>query len=181
MTRSKAQVRYVVGDATDPEGDGPKIIAHACNDRGRWGKGFVMALSKRWPEPGRQFRAWHEGELPDAPPFELGRVQFVEVARQTWVANIIGQHGLTAKSGVSPVRYDALRAGLAEVAKFARNHKATVHMPRIGCGLAGGTWDQVGPIVEETLAETGVEVVVYDLPEKPRPRNRRSEKAEGRT
>ena len=40
---------------------------------------------------------------------------------------------------------------------------AIEHMPRIGCGLAGGKWEQVGPIVEETLAAAGVNVVVYDL------------------
>jgi hypothetical protein len=37
-------------------------------------------------------------------------------------------------------------------------------MPRIGCGLAGGTWDRVEPVLESTLAAAGVEVVVYDLP-----------------
>lgn len=37
-------------------------------------------------------------------------------------------------------------------------------MPRIGCGLAGGTWDRVGPIVEEELCAHGVPVMVYDWP-----------------
>lgn len=37
-------------------------------------------------------------------------------------------------------------------------------MPRIGCGLAGGIWDEVGLLVEETLAGRGVAVFVYDLP-----------------
>jgi hypothetical protein len=36
-------------------------------------------------------------------------------------------------------------------------------MPRIGCGLAGGTWERVGPLVEETLGRAGVAVTVYDL------------------
>jgi hypothetical protein len=30
-----------------------KLICHICNDLGGWGKGFVLALSRRWegPEP----------------------------------------------------------------------------------------------------------------------------------
>ncbi len=42
------QINYVKGDATAPIGIGNKIIVHICNDIGRWGKGFVMALSKKW-------------------------------------------------------------------------------------------------------------------------------------
>jgi hypothetical protein len=36
-------------------------------------------------------------------------------------------------------------------------------MPRIGCGLAGGKWEEVGKIVEEELVNRGVTVTVYDL------------------
>jgi hypothetical protein len=36
-------------------------------------------------------------------------------------------------------------------------------MPRIGCGLAGGKWEEVGRIVEEELLNNGVAVTVYDL------------------
>lgn len=36
-------------------------------------------------------------------------------------------------------------------------------MPRIGCGLAGGRWEEIGPIVEETLCEESVSVTVYDF------------------
>jgi hypothetical protein len=34
-------------------------------------------------------------------------------------------------------------------------------MPRIGCGLAGGTWEEVEPVVERTCGD--LEVHVYDL------------------
>jgi hypothetical protein len=36
-------------------------------------------------------------------------------------------------------------------------------MPRIGCGLAGGQWSEIEPIIERTLLAAGVEVYVYDL------------------
>ena len=50
-------IQYVKGDATTPQGDGHKIIVHVCNDLGKWGKGFVLAISKRWKEPEATYRA----------------------------------------------------------------------------------------------------------------------------
>lgn len=40
-------IHYLKGDATNPVGPGPKIIAHICNDIAAWGKGFVLAVSMR--------------------------------------------------------------------------------------------------------------------------------------
>jgi hypothetical protein len=112
------------------------------------------------------FFAWHRGESNGAPPYELGQVQFVEAAPGLWVANMVGQHDVVlGPGGVPPVRYDAMRQALSRVATFAREHDASVHMPRIGCGLAGGSWDVVGPMVEQTLCQAGIDVTVYDLPE----------------
>jgi len=40
-------INYRHGDATAPKADGPVVIVHVCNDVGKWGKGFVLAVSKR--------------------------------------------------------------------------------------------------------------------------------------
>jgi O-acetyl-ADP-ribose deacetylase (regulator of RNase III) len=55
---------------------------------------------------------------------------------------------------------------LNAVAGFARSlgAGATVHMPRIGCGLAGGDWERVETIIQNTLGVAEVPAVVYDLP-----------------
>ena len=155
-------ITYVEGDATHPVGDGPKVIAHVCNDIGAWGAGFVLAVSRRWAQPERAYRDWHSGAADPAGRFELGAVQFVLVESQTWVANMIGQRGIRRGQGVPPVRYEAIQAALERVAEFASEHEATVHMPRIACGLAGGTWDQVVPIIDRTLTRAAVACCVYD-------------------
>lgn len=51
-------ITYHIGDATAPDGRGPGVIAHVCNDSGGWGKGFVLAVSRRWPEPEAAYRRW---------------------------------------------------------------------------------------------------------------------------
>jgi len=155
-------IKYLTGDATAPVGEGNKIIVHVCNDIGGWGRGFVLALSKRWPTPESSYRAWAAKEL-DL-PFELGQVQFVEVAKDTWVANMIGQHKTTAIDGVPPVRYEAIEEALGRVAGFALDNSATVHMPRIGCGLAGGIWGEVESRINLSVCIRNVSVTVYDLP-----------------
>jgi O-acetyl-ADP-ribose deacetylase (regulator of RNase III) len=154
-------IQYTVGDATRPIGDGPKVIVHICNDVGGWGAGFVVAISKRWREPEAAYRRWNKGEG-DA-PFALGEVQFVEVEPSLWVANMIARRNVVSAGGVPPVRYEAVESALKKVAQFAKDRDASVHMPRIGCGLAGGKWEEIERIVHRTLIDHGIDVTVYDL------------------
>lgn len=150
---------YVEGDATAPHADGPRVLVHVCNDIGGWGAGFVLAVSRRWKSPEREYRTWFKAA--DG-TFALGEVQFVAVEPDLWVANLIGQHGIRRTNAGPPVRYDAIRTGLGTVADFATHHQASVHMPRIGAGLAGGDWSTIEEIITSELA--GLAVTVYDLP-----------------
>lgn len=167
MLRSLAEVvrmsgiTYVKGDATCPQEVGSKVICHVCNDTGAWGKGFVLALSRRWKEPERAYREWHAQH--GGNDFGLGGVQFVEVEPDTWVANMVGQRGIRKEGGVPPIRYEAVAECLRKVAVRALELGASVHMPRIGCGLAGGEWSEVEPLVVANLCERGVAVTVYDF------------------
>ncbi|WP_406718638.1 macro domain-containing protein [Streptomyces althioticus] len=155
-----SEIRYVRGDATAPSVKGVKIIAHVCNDIGGWGKGFVLALSRRWPGPEAAYRAWHRDRA--ANDFGLGAVQLVQAERYVWVANMIGQRGVRTGSKGVPVRYEAIDTALDRLAGHALELGASVHMPRIGCGLVGGTWSRVEPLVEERLVRRGIPVTVYD-------------------
>lgn len=160
MAKPMKQLNFIKGDATSPQAAGPKLIAHICNDKGGWGKGFVVAISKRWPEPEAAYREWHKNRVET--DFGLGAVQFVQVRADIWVANMIGQHGM-AGGATPPIRYEAVEQCLEKVAEKAVELKASVHMPRIGCGLAGGKWEKIEPIIVATLSERDVEVIVYDF------------------
>ncbi|WP_081238726.1 macro domain-containing protein [Streptomyces viridosporus] len=153
-------ITYVRGDATVPSVKGVKIVAHVCNDIGGWGKGFVLALSRRWPEPEAAYRAWHRDRASN--DFALGAVQLVQVERYVRVANMIGQRGTRTGSKGVPVRYEAIDTALTRLAGHAADLGASVHMPRIGCGLAGGKWSRVEPLITERLVKRGIPVTVYD-------------------
>ncbi|MEV4546206.1 macro domain-containing protein [Micromonospora echinaurantiaca] len=150
----------IKGDATSPQAKGPKVIAHICNDLGGWGKGFVLAISRRWPEPERDYRQWHRGRASN--DFALGATRLVQVAPYVWVANMVGQRGIKTGSAGPPIRYDAVERCLASLAEQAAALGASVHMPRIGCGLAGGTWNRIEPIILRTLCARDIAVTVYE-------------------
>ncbi|MER6737337.1 macro domain-containing protein [Streptomyces puniciscabiei] len=155
-----SEITYLRGDATVPSVKGAKVIAHVCNDLGGWGKGFVLALSRRWPEPETAYRAWHRNRANN--DFGLGAVQLVRVEPDVWVANMIGQRGIRRGSKGVPVRYEAIDTALDRLAGEVIELGASVHMPRIGCGLAGGTWSRIEPLITERLVKRGVRVTVYD-------------------
>jgi O-acetyl-ADP-ribose deacetylase (regulator of RNase III) len=156
------EILYRVGDATAPEdpSGGRMIICHVCNDQGGWGSGFVVALSRRWPGPEREYRELHRNYR-----LQLGWVQMVRVHQRIAVANMIAQHGYKRSPDGIPLDYDALRKCLDGVAQAAINNGCSIHMPRIGAGLAGGDWLKIADIVKETMCDRGLRVTVYDLPE----------------
>lgn len=119
-----------------------------------------MAISNKWKEPEAEYRNWFASK----DNFELGQVQFVQVEENLWVANLIGQHKIhKGANGEPPVRYEAIQQGMTQVAKKAIELGASVHMPRIGCGLAGGKWEKIEPILLEELTAQELETTVYDF------------------
>ncbi|MGC5745032.1 macro domain-containing protein [Chryseobacterium sp. NFX27] len=154
------EIQYLKGDATNPQTERNKIITHICNDIGGWGRGFVIAISKRWEQPEIEYRKWFKsGEN-----FNLGEIQLVEVETDIWICNMIGQHKIrTSSNGIPPIRYDAVEECLEKLTHKALKLNAEVHMPRIGCGLAGGKWDEIEPIIEKTLVRNNISVYVYDF------------------
>ena len=150
---SPSKLTYLIGDATYPVGDGLKIIAHITNDANKWGAGFVLAISKRWSEPEAMYRSMTKRTV--------GKVQLVQVESDIVVANMIAQYGVgTRPDGRPPISYGGVRLALNEVNQYARKNNATIHMPRIGCGLAGGDWNEMERIIKAVMS---VDVFVYDL------------------
>jgi O-acetyl-ADP-ribose deacetylase (regulator of RNase III) len=151
---------YLKVDATAPNQAGNQIIAHICNDIGGWGKGFVLAISKRWKEPEKAYRNWHK----QGSNFALGQVQLVQVEEKLWVANMIAQRGIsTIKNPTIPIQYDAVLSCLETLSIEANKLNASVSMPRIGCGLAGGKWEIVEPLIIQTLCKNDIDTFIYDF------------------
>ena len=151
------KITYVIGDATHPVGEGEKIIVHISNDIGGWGRGFVLSLSKRWKEPEKLYR--------EQKNYILGKIEVIRVEKDICVVNMIAQHDIKPMKDangniVPPIRYDALKACLITVNAIAVRTGSTIHAPRFGAGLAGGSWDKIEQIIKEVVT---VDVTIYNL------------------
>jgi O-acetyl-ADP-ribose deacetylase (regulator of RNase III) len=153
-------ITYLTGDATRPVdcGNQARIIAHLCNVQGKWSGSFADALTRRWPVAEKEFREWHaSGRL-----FELGAIKFTPVEFKVLACHMIAD--------ALGIKYDALAQCfqcLGEILNFscaeASGMGNSIHMPRIGCGLAGGEWSEVEPLILEHFIKRHIPVYVYDL------------------
>lgn len=159
---SRAYIELLFGNALEPRGVGNKLLVHVVNDKTpNWGGGgFASALRRQWPQVQEDFRDWASNQRS---ALRLGNVRLCKVRDDLTVASIIAQHGY-GQSEKPRIRYTALRLGLRSVAKAAEVRNASIHMPRIGTGQAGGSWDIVSDIIQESLVDEGRRVTVYDLP-----------------
>jgi len=160
-----AEKRVVIderhGDATNPGGDGDRIIVHLVNDRtANWGGQFARALRERHPEAQEDFRDWVSA---DPRSLKLGATRIFAVHPGLSVATVVGQKGY-GPSKSPRIRYGAVRSALDRITKHAKETGASLHMPRIGAGQAGGRWPLVREILEEVAIRAGVPVTVYVPP-----------------
>lgn len=162
---SGVSIRFVTGDATNPQSAGARILTHVVNDATpNWGAGFGRVVQQKWPNVQQAFRqSWH-----DLPSSRLGRVFFSEVASELTICQMVCQHGY-GPSDRPRLRYAALRDCLLALRDHAKTNNASVHMPRIGTGEAGGAWSLVSALIDETLCAAGIPVTVYDLPKSRKP------------
>lgn len=134
------------------------------NNVGAHGAGFALALDRRYPMLflRSRFQLMHQRKM-----LELGSVHTMGLSDLTpaepEIVAMIAQDGL----GPSSLRLPALATCLHELAAMAIETNASVHMPRIGCGLAGGKWEDVEPLILAAFSQplaSFVPVTVYDLP-----------------
>ncbi|MGC3966077.1 MAG: ImmA/IrrE family metallo-endopeptidase [Pirellulales bacterium] len=157
-----SKISYLKGDATQPRGTGQRIIAHVVNDKAaRWGAGFAKAVKAKWPTVQTEFIEWSQRYKSQ---FKLGNCRLISVEPSLGLFQMIAQRGYGDSAGPR-IRYTALSRCLDELGQLAASKSASVHMPRIGCGQAGGHWFVVRELVEESLVDRGISVFVYDLPD----------------
>jgi O-acetyl-ADP-ribose deacetylase (regulator of RNase III) len=156
----RPSITYLKGDASQPHKGGNRVLVQVVNDAAlTWGGGFSLVLRKKWPSIQQAFRSWAS----ERRNLKLGNLHVSAVDPTLSVASMIAQHGY----GPSPkprIRYLALRDCLNAVGEIAKQSEATVHMPRIGCGQAGGSWEVVSELVTDMICDKGVKVFVYDPP-----------------
>jgi O-acetyl-ADP-ribose deacetylase (regulator of RNase III) len=130
------------------------LILHQANCIGRMGAGIALQIAKKWPDAEQEYIAYCN----ENGPHGLGTVQFTQLTDDLWLGNLYGQ----VAPGHRATVYEAYPKALREVVEEFDD--SVIHIPYgIGCGLAGGDWDVLYPILEHYLAP--IEVVnIWRLP-----------------
>jgi O-acetyl-ADP-ribose deacetylase (regulator of RNase III) len=158
---TRQAMKVVLGDVLEPRAQGNKIICQLVNDQARtWGGGVARSTAKKFPKAQESFSSWITA-LPRSA--RLGSVHFEPVPQSITIASLVGQQGY-GQSSLPRIRYMALAQCFEKVQQYAADHEASVHMPRIGDGQSGGSWETVAEIVRTVLTSNGIPVSIYELP-----------------
>ncbi len=161
LQSSGLQIEYLFGDARKPRGTGKRVIAHIVNDgTAKWGGGFALEVAKEWGFIQNEFQDWvHQ----DRRNLSLGNVHPAEIDDDLSIVHMVAQRGY-GPSDRPRIRYDALVHSLGQLREIAASQGASVHMPRIGTGQAGGNWGLIRDLIDEHLVRRGIPVFIYLLP-----------------
>ena len=144
------------------------VIAHVCNNIGAWGAGVSGAIGRKWKMSEDLFREWAklgkvEGLEHIFPTYEMGFIQAfpVDLSTNTHVANMCAQKGLKSSHNACPLNMSMLEKCLFKLYDYAKRNELTVHLPKIGAGLAGGDWNEIFPLIENISDSYGVITTIY--------------------
>lgn len=127
------------------------IIVHQVNAQGVMGSGVAGHIRRRFPiayqvymeHIGTKYRVDRGFSL-------LGTTSWAQINSGLHICNLVGQQ-FFGNDGKRYTSYDALYDGFEKVAGMAKIYDLPVHVPLIGCGLGGGKWSIVAPIIEHHL------------------------------
>lgn len=158
----KSRFDEVAGDALAPRGKGRRIVSQVIPDNNTaWGgRGFAAQVRKRFPDAWQDFK---RQAVLDESKLSLGRTYRSELSDDIVLFSMVAQRGY-GPAMYPRIRYTALASGLTELADLAVAAGATVHMPRIGTGQAGGDWNVIRELILDLIVQRGVNVTVYSPP-----------------
>ncbi len=156
-------IRLIHGNVLEPRNRGKKIICQLVNDKAiKWGGGVARKIAKRFPDAEK---AYTEQVMKIPKNGRLGSVVFSAASEDLTIASLVGQEGF-GPSLFPRIRYSALQICLEQVADHAASIGASIHMPKIGTGSAGGDWSTVEEIIDDAMVRAGLLVTIYDVPPK---------------
>lgn len=162
-------IQYKEGDATDPPTSDNSVsyIIHVCNDVGFFGRGFALCVKNKFPIVEQIYKQVHRETMDfHTRCMPLGTNQYIPIiGTNIVVINMIAQHGIYSVGGISPIRYDALEECLENVAEQVTEND-TIHGPRLGAGLSGGSWSMVESLLQKHIGHLNVTIYDFDPPDK---------------
>lgn len=165
-------LKYKVGDLiTAAKNNEVQAIAHGCNCYNTMGSGIAPLIAKAFPTAFTADQNTTKGDKGKLGGFTTALSTGTNASGNpyyTRVYNLYSQFGYWGRNkGIMDLDYNALRHALDEMSfdliKCSKDMYVKVGLPKIGAGLAGGDWEEISKIINETLVEDGHDVTVYVL------------------
>lgn len=131
------------------------ILCHQVNCQGKMGAGLAKQIRERYPHVYQRYVQICQTNYGHT----LGRIMLDKVSSTRTICSMFAQEYYGRDRRYTD--YDAFRKCLKCLAKHTPvTH--TIALPHsIGCGLAGGDWNIILPIIEEELSNFTVEIWKY--------------------
>ncbi|MDJ0914803.1 MAG: macro domain-containing protein [Desulfobacterales bacterium] len=122
------------------------VIIHGCNCHCEMGAGIARVIKKSFPEAYAADLNTAKGDRQ-----KLGTISHASVTHDNHTITVVnGYTQFDYKGSGVLVDYDAVRSVMQTVKTIFSGKK--IGYPKIGAGLAGGDWQIISKIIDETLA-----------------------------
>jgi O-acetyl-ADP-ribose deacetylase (regulator of RNase III) len=138
-------------------------VVNTVNTKGVMGKGVALQFKRAFPGNYKAYRtACEAGEV------QLGRM-FVTASGRLGNPRLIINFP-TKGHWKSRSRLKDIEAGLEDLQRVIKEYDVqSIAMPPLGCGLGGLAWSDVRPRIEAAMADTGIDIIVFEPSGPPAP------------
>lgn len=124
-------------------------MIQGCNSRGKMNSGIAKAVREKYP---KAFEIYEEEYFNRGGSLVLGSNIIYYHDKDLVIVNAITQENY-GKDGRKYVSYDAIQSCFEKLNRVITDHPeipSEIHIPAIGAGLGGGSWNIIQAIIEET-------------------------------
>lgn len=141
------------------------VIVHGANCFGVMGAGIAPVVAKAFGgEDDLVRQVDRDFPIPIGSKERLGNYSYLQTD-EVLVINAYTQHSTGGRRAGKPdVSYDAIRDVFEKLNLDITSHigkNATIGIPLIGCGLAGGNWEVVETIINDATPDLNIILVEY--------------------
>lgn len=143
------------------------VIGHQVNTIGVMGAGLALQIRRKWPNVFKEYNKY-SAKFESHPDILLGTILITDTDNTSVigeVCNMFAQNMFINKSNPVATNYNALESCLYHLSKYCRdNNFKSVGLPyNLGCGLAGGDWNVVYPMIEKAFEDYEGTVEIWNI------------------
>ncbi len=126
-------------------------IIHGCNCFCTMGAGIAKTIKNNFPSAFEEDQKTKKGDINKLGSYSIAKTEY------GFIINAYTQYYYSSKK--KNCDYNAIKKVFTKINKdFAGK---SIGIPTIGAGLAGGDWDKIYAIIDESTPDVNIEIVYY--------------------